>query len=328
MTSKKLIILVILEVLKKYSDQNHKLTQNDIILYVKKDFDIDVERKAVSRNISYLCEFGYEIETKADNGEGIWLVTRDFEQAELRLLIDSVYSSKFLTNSYSKALINKLNKKGSMYFKNRTKHILNIKDGAKYRNADLFYNIDIIDEAINIRRQISFTYNSYGVDKKLHPKSDHKYIVNPYQILINNGRYYIITNFDKYNNIVIFRIDLITNITIKKDLKRKPIRKLEGHENGLELSKIKTQSPYMFSGNSETIVIQTKSEMIGTFIDWFGFNIKIKEIDNETIEVRFKASINAMRYWCLQYGLYIKIIRPKSLVDIYISDVKKISEKY
>jgi len=326
MGPKKLLILYILEVLKKYSDENHKLTQKDVIKHIKEEYNMVCERKAIGRNISYLIEFGYEIETKADNNEGIWLVSREFEEAELRLLIDSIYATKFLNDKYANKLICKLNKKGSKYFKNRTKHIINISEQNRSHNASLFYNIDIIDEAIDSSYKISFKYNMYGADKKLHIKKEHT--VSPYQMIINNGRYYLIGNIEKYNNIVNFRIDLITDIKIIKNSVIKPIKNIEDHKNGLDLNKISIESPYMFSGKTSHIKIKTNIAMIGSFIDWFGEEIKIIKLDNNNVEIRFIANINAMRYWILQYGLHIEVLKPEKLRQLHIEDIKEIYKKY
>jgi len=328
MNAKKLLVLYVLEVLKKYSNSNHKLTQKDIINHIKRDYNMECERKAISRNISYLREFGYDIQTKADNGEGIVLLTREFEDAELRLLIDSVYSSKFLSKKHSNILIDKLNKKSSKYFKNRTKHILPINGNYKSHSSTLFYNIDIIDEAIENKKKISFIYNHYGVDKKLHPKYMKKHILNPYQIIINNARYYLIGNIDKYNNLANFRIDLITNIEIVKDATIKPIYHIKGYENGLDLNKIIDESPYMFSGGTDNVVIKTEKKHIGDIIDWFGEKITINKLNEQEVEIHFKANSNAIRYWLLQYGLHIEIIRPKHLRLQYIKDIKDILAKY
>jgi len=328
MNAKKLLVLYVLEVLKKYSNSNHKLTQKDIINHIKREYNMVCERKAISRNISYLREFGYDIQTKADNGEGIVLLTREFENAELRLLIDSVYSSKFLSEQHSKILIDKLNKKSSKYFKNRTKHILPMKGHYKSHSATLFYNIDIIDEAIENKNKISFIYNHYGIDKKLHAKYKKKHVLNPYQIVINNSRYYLIGNMDKYNNLVNFRIDLITNIDIIRDSNIKPIYDIKGYENGLDLNKIIDESPYMFSGGTDNVVVKTKKETIGDIIDWFGEKISIVEINEQEIEVHFKANANAIRYWLLQYGLSLEVLAPERLRLQYIEDIKNIFDKY
>lgn len=328
MSSKKLLILCVLEILKKYSDENHKLTQADIIKYIQQDYGITCERKAIGRNISYLLEFGYEIETKEDNNEGILLVKREFEEGELRLLIDYIYSIKYLNKKYAKDLVEKLVNKGSRYFKNRTRHIINIDKQNRSHNKGLLLNIDIIDEAIESSHMISFTYNVYGIDKKLQPKSDKRYCVSPYQMIINNGRYYLIGNIKKYSNIVNFRIDLITDVELIENSVIKPIKKIDGHTNGLDLNKISIESPYMFSGETSYITIKTKESMIGNFIDWFGKDIKIKSLDEINIEISFRANINAMRYWILQYGLSIEVIEPKKLRETHIKDINDICHKY
>ena len=120
--AKKLYIMYILEILKKYSDDRHRLKQQDIIDIMKKDYDVACERKAVARNISDLQELGYDIET----GGGYYLAERDFEDSELRLLIDSVLASKYIPANQAKDLIDRLAGQSNIYFKKQVRHVSNI----------------------------------------------------------------------------------------------------------------------------------------------------------------------------------------------------------
>ena len=182
---KKLALLRIWQILQVYSDCDHPLKQEDIADLLRKDYGIVLERKAISRNLSLLKEAGAEI---ASGRTGSYLCCRDFEDAELHLLIDSVLSSKYITASHSKSLIDRICALSSKYFKASVRHIHSVNDWGKTDNQALFYNIEMIDDAIEQGFQIHYDYNKYGVDKKPHKSSDQ--FVSPYQMLLHNQRYY------------------------------------------------------------------------------------------------------------------------------------------
>ena len=152
--AKKLYILYILEILKKYSDDRHRLRQQDIIDIMKKDYDISCERKAVARNISDLQELGYDIET----GGGYYLAERDFEDSELRLLIDSVLASRYIPAKQAKDLVDRLAGQSNIYFKKQVRHVSNI-EKMEHTAGQLFYTIEVLSQAIEDNRKVKFFYN-------------------------------------------------------------------------------------------------------------------------------------------------------------------------
>lgn len=174
---KKLALIRILHILERYTDSSHPMTHDEIINKLYNLYGISVERKAIGRNISLLQDAGYDIETTK---KGSYLNSRVFEDAELRLLSDSVLASQHITAKHSKELIDKIASLSNKYFKSHIKNIYSVNDWNKSENVALFYNIDIIDEAIETNRKIKFDYNKYGTDKKLHRSAFH--IVSPYSM--------------------------------------------------------------------------------------------------------------------------------------------------
>ena len=168
---KKLALIRILQILQRYSDAKHPLKQEDIADILQRDYGTQIERKAIGRNISLLTEAGFEIESTRD---GSYLAERDFEDAELRLLIDSVLSSRHVTANHSRALVDKLCSLSNKYFRSHVKNVYSVDEWNKTDNVALFYNIEIIDEAIEKNRQVTFEFNKYGVDKKLHVTASHR----------------------------------------------------------------------------------------------------------------------------------------------------------
>lgn len=306
---KKLALIRIMQIFQKYSDYDHPLKQEDIARYLDTDYGIVIERKAISRNISLLKEAGFEIESRR---AGSYLDERDFADAELRILIDGVLSSKHIAPKYSKDLIDKLCSLSSKYFRSHVKHIHTVNDWDKTENQALFYNIEIVDEAIEQKRQIRFEYNKYGVDKKLHKTRAHH--ASPYQLVLHNQRYYLMARNEYWKNIVYYRLDRITNMTITED-KLVPITSVEGYENGINYKELSTALPYMYTDKPEWVEFIAEDYIIDQIIDWFGKDIRISKHGEKQLKVSVKVSPMAMEHWAMQYINHVEIIQPESLRD-------------
>ena len=178
---KKMLIMNILDILKKYTDEDHRLSQREIMEILESEYDMKAERKSVKRNLMNLIDWGYNIEYSESvrvNKKGEeeilytdWYLERDFSDAELRLLIDSLLFSKHIPYSQCKELIEKIEGLSNRYFKSRVKHIRTMPVNAA-DNKQLFYTIEQLDRAISKGRQVSFYYNEYKTDKKMHPRKN------------------------------------------------------------------------------------------------------------------------------------------------------------
>ena len=337
---RKKLSFAILDILRQYSDENHKLSQNDIVELLERDYDMKADRKSVKRNITTLLEMGYPIDFKETlrmypNKDGVleesyilsdfWL-DREFTDAELRLLIDSLLFSKHIPYSQCDELITKLEGLSNRYFKSRVRFISTLPETAP-KNRELFYTIEILDEAIANGKQVAFTYNEYGTDKILHPKRQREYIVNPYQMAATNGRYYLIGNYDKYDNLANYRLDRITDIRLL-DTPVKPVRQVEGMKNGLYLPKHMAEHLYMFSGESVPVTFRMKKTILNDVIDWFGTEIAFFDETEDEVTARVTVNWSAMRYWAQQYCRFVRILTPTDLGDTVRDDLKKALESY
>ena len=209
--NKKMLNMLILNILEQYSDAEHRLTQQEIIRLLKSNYDMECDRRSVKNNILYLNELLGDV---IDMENGYYLAEREFENAELRMLIDSVLFSKNLTQKQAKDLIEKLRAKGNRYFSTKVSHIKNLPDMQHADNKQLMYTLDTVNDAIAEKKKISFVYNSYGIDFKLHPRRETRYVVNPYQMVANIGKFYLIGNYDKYDDISHYRLDKMTEVEI------------------------------------------------------------------------------------------------------------------
>lgn len=332
--AKKLLIIRIMQILEYYSDVNHPLTQEDIINKLYEDYGIEAERKAIGRNIALLQDM-FERESmnktataiviESDKRKGTFLDKRLFEDSELRLLIDGVLASKHISEKYSKDLIEKLSSLSNKYFKSNVKHVYSVKDWDKTENKALFWNIEVIDEAIDKSRQIIFDYNKYGADKKLHKTSSHT--ASPYQLVLHNQHYYLVFLSEKWQKICHFRVDKITNIKIT-DEPSTPLRSVDGYANGLDYKKYATALPYMFTDEVERITFICDECVIDQVVDWFGKNIAISDLGGGKYEVTVTASPNAMEYWAMQYLNYVEIKSPTELRERIKNNLQKAEEKY
>ena len=332
---KKLLIMNILDILRRYSDADHRLSQKDIIDILQTEYEMVADRKAIKRNLMNLIDFGYNLEfsesvrRNKDGEEEViytdWYLERDFSDAELRLLIDSLLFSKHIPYSQCKELIEKIEGLSNRYFKSKVRHVRNLPVDQP-QNAELFYTIEILDEAIERNRQVVFHYGDYGTDKNLHlrERKDGKpreYLVNPYQMVATNGRYYLIANVERHDNISHYRGDHIRDIEIT-NTPAKPQRKVEGLENGLDLPKHMAEHVYMFAGESQRVIMRTTPGMAGELIDWFGSGVTFSDETETSVIAHVTANLQAMRFWALQYAPYVTVLAPQSLVDTVKKDLE------
>lgn len=330
--SKKLSLFNTLEILKKYTDEDHRLTQAEIVELLKQDYDMEIDRRTVKSNIMDLIELGYEIESQETTrmirnektGEveestimSSFFLVRDFSKAELRLLIDSLLFSKHLPYSQCKELVMKLEALSNKYFRASMNYISTMPED-KTNNKQVFYNIDILDEAIGKERKVSFKYLEYGTDKKQHPKLDKNgeervYVASPYQMVAKEGKYYLICNYDPYDDVSNYRIDRITDIEIL-DVKIKSFEKLKG-SNGqrFDLSEYMKKHVYMYSSEDSTVCFRIIKSMISDIIDMFGKDVRFYDESEESVCVKAKVNEAAMVQFAQSYAPDVEILEPISL---------------
>ena len=324
---KKLSILRILQVLQEFSDCDHKLRQGEIISLLKIQYDIECERKAVARNIDFLQQAGYDIVKESD---GIYLASRKFEPGELRLLIDSVLSNRNVCKAHTKEIIKKLTAEGGKYFKSYAKHVTNLDDWQKDENCDYFYNIELCCEAIEQQKKLSFFYNYFDIDKRKQKNNPEKSKISPYRLFLKNRHYYLACNYDRYDNLAFIRLDRMSDIEILQEDSR-PLNTVRNCEQGINLGKLDSHFPFMYSDKPERIEFITANcatHMIDNVIDTFGRNVVITDMSDGNYKFSLTASPAAMRFWLLQYGKYVRVLSPQSLVEQVKSDINEMSKLY
>jgi predicted DNA-binding transcriptional regulator YafY len=244
---------------------------------------------------------------------------RPFEDSELRLLIDAIMFSMNISDKHRKDLVSKICSLSNKNFKSRIKHISCINNGIN-NNQQIFVNIELIDEAISRNKKISFNYLEYDTNKKLCPKKDglgnvRTYVINPYQMVAKDGKYYLICNYDKYNDISNYRIDRIKNIEILEE-KRKPFKELNNSNGGmLDLNTYMKEHIYMYSSANEQATFRIVKAMISDVIDIFGGDIRFTDEIDTHVTVVAKVNLRAMFQFAKNYAPDVEVLKPAKLRD-------------
>ena len=344
---KKLLIINILEILRKYSDEEHRLSQRDIEEILAKEYGMIVDRKAIKRNITDLIDFGYDIgyseivrqTPDKKTGEPIenvlltdFYLMREFTDGELRLLIDSIVFSKHIPYEQCKELVEKLAGLSNKYFSSGIKHIARMSVD-KTDNKQLFLNIELINEAISKKRKVSFKYAEYGTDKKEHARrrvdgTVREYKISPYQMAAKDGKYYLICNYDKFEDISNYRVDRIRELKIL-DEAAKPFETLKG-ANGqrLNLARYMQEHVYMYASEAERVIFRANKNLISDIIDLFGKDVKFSEEGEEFITVTAMTNEMSIIHFAKSFAPDVVILSPQKVADKVRMDLEKTLKLY
>ena len=345
-SGKKIVILYILKILRDYTDANHTMTQQDIADKLLSEYDIEVNRATIKRNISDLIGADYDImckevtrthiNKKTGEKEENTIYTdlyyeHDFTEPELHMLIDGLLFSRSMPHKQREKLIKKLAGLSSSWFSKRIQHVHSMGADSP-QNPELFYTIDRLDEAIETGKQVEITYGQYGTDLKLHKKknedgTDKRQKLNPYQLVANEGRYYLICNNDKYENVANYRIDRIMDIKIL-ETSVKPKSEVKGLENGLNLEGYVYQNLNMFTSPPIDVEFVIDSKYVSLIIDFFGKHVKFTEQKDGTVICRMKVSATAMQHWAAEHAGIVKVISPPELVEEIREEVRNAAKMY
>ena len=325
--NKKASILLILKVLEEYSDEDHFLTQQDIIDKVDELYGIELERKSVAFSISLLQELDYDI-NKSPRG-GYALLSRDFDNSEIRFITDALFSSKCLNGKQAADLSKKLNSCLSKYQRKDYNFIYKSNEINRSENKEVFYTLELIEEAKRRGKRISFQYLTFDENGKPITKRDgFRYIVSPYYSVNSGGRYFLICNYrEKYRAITWFRIDYMINPKIEDEWPIKPLESLEGMEN-FDIATYLNDNIYLLDGDVIKATFRIDwPNAVQYIVDWFGKNARVYKKD-DLLYADIKCNESALFYWYMQYSETFTIVSPQSLIDRAKTEAERILKKY
>jgi len=319
-SNQKLKILYLLKILIEKTDTDHTLTVPEMILELKK-YDINAERKSIYDDIESLKTFGIDILCRKSKTHDYYIANRTFELAELKLLADAVASSKFITEKKSRELIKKIGSLTSSHEARQLTRQIYVAGRVKAMNEKIYYNVDLINQAITENNQISFKYFEYTIDKKKQYRNDgNKYIASPYALTWDDENYYMISYYEKYNGITHFRVDKMENIEITDQKSRSE------EINIVEYTK-KIFS--MYGGEEETVKIQFDNSLLSVIIDRFGMNVITHKVDEDSFIAIFKVEISPPFWgWLFQFGNKAKIVEPEDVREEFVRFIDTVKDNY
>ena len=229
-------------------------------------------------------------------------------------------------------MVEKLEQLSSKYFRAHVRHIHTMPD-TQPTNRQLFYTIEILDEAISAGKKVSFTYLDYGTDKKMHRRQRadgtiREYVVSPYQMAAKEGKYYLICNNDQFDNAANYRVERIADIRLLDEPAR-PFSTLEGSDGQrLDLAKYMAEHIYMYAGGNTRVKFRVVREMIGDVLDIFGPGVRFCEETERCVCVIADVNERAMLQFAKNYGPDVRILEPARLVDAMREDIECLMKAY
>ncbi len=318
----KLKLLYILRFLNDKTDENHGVTVNDIIGYLE-SFDIKAERKSIYDDLKTLQDFGVDICANKSKTVEYYIASRDFELYELKMLVDAVQSSKFITHKKSNELIKKLEELCSEHNAKKLQRQVVVSNRVKTMNEKVKYNIDYVHEAINQGVKISFYYYQFEVSSdtaqkiiKKRRNNGEKYVVSPWAMSWDDENYYLIAYDSVADKIKHYRIDKMENVELLTD-ERRDGRKLFSKFDMASYSK---QVFGMYGGELTDIKLRFDNSLIGVVVDKFSKNVFISVNDNGTFDVSTKVMLSPTFYgWMFSFKDKAQIISPKKAKDEFVA---------
>lgn len=310
MTSKERLI-ELLKLLYTHTDEDHPMPTSQIVQYFT-DKGIPTDRNTVSDDIEAINNCGIEIQSIRGRQRKYFFADRAFELAELKLLVDAVESSKFITTKKSKVLVDKLTSLTSQNNAKELERHLYTAGRIKPENESIYYVVDAIYAAIQQKRQISFMYNEYSVDRELVPKRNGEpYIFSPYAMLYNEDKYYALGYSEHYGKIVTYRVDRIKT----PEMLDKPIIPAP---NGFDPVDFTVNVFSMFDGETKRVKLKCRNDLMNYVVDRFGHDFTSERADKDHFYAKVEVSVSQTFFaWVFQFAGDMKIVSPQSIVEKY-----------
>ncbi|MBQ2746842.1 MAG: WYL domain-containing protein [Firmicutes bacterium] len=322
--NQKLKLLYLMKILQEKTDENHGLTIAEIIAELAR-YDVQAERKSLYDDFEMLREFGLDIEMKREKNTQYYIASRDFELPELKLLVDSVQSSKFITARKSASLIRKLENLVSVHEAHQLQRQVHVSNRIKTMNESIYYAVDYIHDAISNNRQISFQYFDWTPEKKKTLRHDGKvYVVSPWALMWDDENYYLVAYNSEEGDVRHYRVDKMTKTKVLEE-KREGLEKFKNFDMGIYSKK----TFGMYRGEEQTVTIRCENDLAGVMIDRFGEDVTMYAVDSEHFEIVVKVFVSPLFLtWFMNFGTKVKILSPQSVVEDFIKLAREVLAQY
>ncbi len=319
-------ILYILNVLKKYSDEDHKLPISELKNKIKEEYNEDIDPRTIRRNINLLKEkFGYDISTYNDNNIGYYIMNdpeTDFEPGEIRAIIDTFSYSAFIEKSLADGIIKKCRNLQNIYENEKIKNYKVYSPKGKTSNIEVIKNIEDITNSIMNQKKIQFEYWKYCIEgDRVEKKIVSNPVVSPFAIIYDKQQFYMLAIKDGEKEFFHYRLDRIKNLT-------ETTQKIKIKKSEKEIEKYTDTSVEVFSGNEVEIEAECDEYLLGEVIEKFGKNVQIKPINKNTFKMKLSANPLGFKLWAMRNLDMVTILKPQSLIEEVKFVIDEASKKY
>ena len=320
-TNQKFKFYYTMKIMLEMTDEEHSITVPQIIKELEQ-YEITAERKSIYEDLHDMERFGIEVMKEQIGRQTFYHVSaREFELPEAKLLIDAIQSSKFITRTKSRELIQKIKGFVSKYQARQLQRQVFIANRVKTMNESVYYNVDEIHNAINQNKKISFEYFKWDVNKKLVPRHDGLPIcVSPWALTWDDENYYLVAYDDFDKKIKHYRVDKMMHIEVINEMR-------EGKElfKGFDMARYSRATFGMYGGEERTVRILTENSLCGVFIDRFGKDIIFSPVDDDHSEFFVKVNVSPQFFgWIFSLGTGVKLLSP----DDVVADMKTAARKF
>ncbi len=322
--NQKIKILYLMKILLENTDDERGMTLEEITNALS-SYGIDAERKTLYSDFETLRVFGIDIEQRKEKQVRYHVVSRTFELPELKLLVDAVQASKFITHKKSIELINKLETLTSANQARTLNRQVFVAGRIKTMNESIYYTVDYIHEALSANKKLSFHYFEWNEKKeRVLRHSGRVYVVSPFALTWDDENYYMIAYDSLSESVRHYRVDKMLHIKV-----------LDEARDGAEAFKDFDMAAYakktfgMFGGTEEAVTLRCKNQLAGVIIDRFGSDLLFSKVDDEHFEVRVKVAASPLFLtWVMNFGADIRIVSPNNVKDELVKLAKVAISQY
>lgn len=317
-------LLYIIKCLMENTDSSHAITTPELITYLN-DKGIKAERKSIYNDIATLNEFGFDIIRSDEHRGGYMIASREFELAEVKLLVDLVQASKFITEKKSRELISKLE---TLVSKNDAKALqgqVEVIGRNKTINETIYYTVDIIHSAISKNVKFRFQYFEWDVNKQMVPRRNGEfYEVSPWKLTWNDENYYLVAYDEKADDIRHYRVDKMRNVSLSEE----PRTGKERFENK-SLAEYDKQTFSMFSGEKRTVRLLCENDILGVLVDRFGSDVSMRPEGDSRVMAHMDVQVSSQFFgWLAGLGNKVRVEAPEDVVEEYKKYLDSIRNLY
>ena len=320
---RKLKVLKLLELLRQSTDEQHPMTTNNIAIQLAQ-VGIPCDRRTISQDIATLNELGYEVmSTMIGHEKAYYVEDRSFSIPELKILIDAVHASSFITEKKSEELIDKLVVLAGSHRAEVLKRNMVCFNTRKHSNERIFYNVDYLEDAILQQKKVIFYYYDLNENgEKVYRNGHHHYVVEPIALIFNEDNYYLMVYSSRHNGTANYRVDRMDAVEV---IDEPCCEKAIALRN--EVAEYTEQVFKMFGGKQEDVTLKFDRSLIGVVYDKFGEDTKMVQLTKDTCEATVKVQISPTFWgWLFQFGNQMRITSPKELNEEYIVKATQIAK--